>query len=226
VTEPPAPLRADIRQVAADQVLLLGDVVAAMTDAELVTPTRCSGWLVAHALVHMRLGLAEQATAFTDPTLDEIDRDYASYWRDWKPADAPVTFADVLFHWATAAAYGSADVLRRHFADTVTVAAAASRNAPSGRFRFQDHVMTAEDILGMWTTEWVVHQLDITAKVPPLPEAMAVAVQTVDELAGSGGRLSSWTDTTYLEKATGRQPLGDHEQLALGSRATAFPVFG
>jgi hypothetical protein len=226
VTEPPAPLREDVRRVAADQVLVLGDVVAAMTDAELVAPTRCHGWLVAHALVHMRLGLTEQATAFVDPAFDEIDRDYVSYWGDWKPAEAPVTFADVRFHWATAAAYGSADMLRAHFADTVTVAAAASRNAPSGRFKFQGHVMTAADILAMWTTEWVVHQLDITTRVPPLPAAIALAVQTVDGLTGPGFRLSSWTDTTYVEKATGRQPLEDHERRVLGSRATAFPVFG
>ena len=56
-----------IRRIAAEQVERLAAVVAGLSDADLVAPTRCSGWLAAHLLVHARLGLAEQVGSFTDP---------------------------------------------------------------------------------------------------------------------------------------------------------------
>jgi uncharacterized protein (TIGR03083 family) len=179
----------DIREVAAAQVERLAETVAGLSDADLAAPTRCAGWLAAHLLVHMRLGLAEQAASFAEPAGDgaQADRDYVSYWRDWPAAPAPATYADVRFHWASASAYVSADSLRGHFADTARAAAALSRQAPDGMFRFQGHVMTAADILAMWTVEWVIHQLDLTAYLSgdrpvPLPAAMALTTRTLGKL--------------------------------------------
>ncbi len=53
----------------------------------------CSGWLAAHLLAHVRLGLAEQAASFAEPAGpgDVTDRDYVSYWRDWPPGNRPAT---------------------------------------------------------------------------------------------------------------------------------------
>jgi hypothetical protein len=47
-------------------------------------------------------------------------------------------------------------------------------------------MMTAEDILAMWTAEWVIHQLDLTAyllgdRLAPASDALGLAVRTVDE---------------------------------------------
>jgi Mycothiol maleylpyruvate isomerase N-terminal domain len=223
----------DIRGIAARQVERLAEVVAGLSEADLVAPTLCDGWLAAHLLMHMRLGLAEHATSFAEPAAagDVVDRDYVSYWRDWPPGNRPATFAGARFHWANAAAYVTADSLRGHFGDTARQAAGMSRQAPAGNFRLQGHIMAAADILVMWTVEWVVHQLDLTARLPgrrlaPTDESLALAVRTVDELTGSPVRAPTWDEATYILKGTGRLLLDDAERALLGDRAGAFPAFG
>ena len=91
--------------------------------------------------------------------------------------------------------------------------------------------MTARDILAMWTTEWVIHQLDLTAYLPgdrlaPTDEALALAVRTLDELTGGPGRPMAWDAPTYLAKGAGRLPLDTAEREFLGARAAAFPALG
>lgn len=222
-----------IREIAARQVERLADIVAGLSDADLVAPTLCGGWLAAHLLMHMRLGLAEHATSFAEPAVagDVVDRDYVSYWRDWPPGNRPATFASARFHWASASAYATADSMREHFGDTARQAAGMSRQAPTGNFRLQGHVMAAEDILVMWTVEWVIHQLDLTARLPgsrltPTEESLALAVRTIDELTGSPVRPPTWDESTYVLKGTGRLPLDDAERALLGDRAKAFPALG
>lgn len=229
----PERLPANIREIAARQAERLADVVAGLSDADLVAPTLCAGWLAAHLLMHCRLGLAEHAVSLAEPAGpgEAADRDYVSYWRDWPPAAEPAQFAGVRYHWAAASAYPTADSLRRHFADTARQAAGMSRQAPDGHFRFQGHVMAARDIAAMWTVEWVIHQLDLTAFLPgdrlaPTDEALALAVRTVDELTGGPGRPMAWDAATYLAKGTGRLPLDAADQEFLGARAAAFPAFG
>lgn len=223
----------EIREIAARQVERLADVVAGLSDADLVAPTLCGGWLAAHLLMHMRLGLVEHATSFAEPADagDVVDRDYVSYWRDWPPGNRPATFDSARFHWASASAYATADSMREHFGDTARQAAGMSRQAPTGNFRLQGHVMAAEDILVMWTVEWVTHQLDLTAHLPgsrlaPTKESMALAVRTIDELTGSPVRPPTWDESTYVLKGTGRLPLDDAERALLGDRAKAFPALG
>ncbi len=117
-----------MREIAAEQVERLAEVVAALSDADLAAPTLCAGWLAAHLLAHVRLGLEEHATSFAEPAgpVDVVDRDYVSYWRDWPPGNRPATYDQVRFYWATGGAYATADGLRRHFADTARQAAGMS----------------------------------------------------------------------------------------------------
>ena len=222
-----------IREIAARQVERLADVVAGLSEADLVAPTLCDGWLAAHLLVHMRLGLVEHATSFAVPAEagDVVDRDYVSYWRDWPPGNRPATFASARFHWANASAYATADSMREHFGDTARQAAGMSRQAAAGNFRLQGHVMAAADILAMWTVEWVIHHLDLTAHLPgsrltPTAESLALAVRTIDELTGSPVRPPAWDESTYVLKGAGRLPLDDAERTLLGDRAKAFPALG
>jgi uncharacterized protein (TIGR03083 family) len=223
----------EIREIAARQVERLADVVAGLSDADLVAPTLCAGWLVAHLLVHLRLGLAEHATSFAEPAEagDIVDRDYVSYWRDWPPATEPVTFGQARFYWANGSGYATADTLRQHFTQTARQAAGMSRQAPAGTFRLQGHVMAAEDILAMWTVEWVIHQLDLTAHLPgdrlaPRRDAFTLALRTLDELTGSPARPQAWTPERYLLKGTGRMALNAAERQFLGEAAAGFPAFG
>ena len=226
-------LPAGMREIAAEQVERLAEVVAALSGADLVAPTLCTGWLAAHLLVHVRLGLTEHATSFAEPAErgEVIDRDYVSYWRDWPPGNRPATYDQVRFHWASGSVYTTADGLREHFADTARQAAGIGRQAPAGTFRLQGHVMAAEDILAMWTVEWVIHQLDLTAYLPgsrlgPTDEALALTARTIDELTGSPLRPPAWDLAAYVLKGAGRLPLDDAERESLGERAGRFPALG
>lgn len=226
----------DIRNVAVAQVERLAEVVAGLSDSDLVAPTYCAGWLAAHLLVHVRLGLEEHALMFAEPAGpgEAADRDYVSYWRDFPPSTEPLTYERVRFYWATGSAYSSADSIRRHVADTARQAAGMSRQAPAGLFRYQGHVMAAADMLAIWTVEWVVHQLDLTAylageRPAPTGEALALTVRTLDGLtglSGGGDRPAGWDDSTYVLKGTGRVPLEETERSFLGERAAAFPALG
>jgi uncharacterized protein (TIGR03083 family) len=223
----------DMREIAAAQVERLAEVVAGLSDADLVAPTLCDGWFAAHLLVHVRLGLADHAASFAEPAgpTEIIDRDYVSYWRDWPPGNRPATYASVRFNWASGSAYATGDGLRQHFADRARQAAGMSRRAPAGNFRLQGHVLAAEDILAMWTVEWVIHQLDLTARLPgsrlaPTDESLALAVRTIDELTGSPVRPPAWDESVYVLKGAGRFPLDDAERALLGDRAGAFPALG
>jgi uncharacterized protein (TIGR03083 family) len=225
-------LPGNIRELAAEQIDVVSDLVDGLTDGDLVAPTRCTGWLAAHLLIHVRIGLTETTGSFAVPAgPDEpTDRDFVSYWRDWPPAADGVGFGTVRWHWANASAYSVASEFRRHFTDTARAAAGVSLHAPAGRFRFQEHVMEAEDILAMWTVELVVHQLDLTVYLPasygPLPEALALTVTTLNGLLGTAERPPSWDDTCYVLKATGRIPLDDADREFLSERAGAYPAFG
>lgn len=223
----------DIREIAAGQAERLAAVTAALSDADLAAPTLCAGWLVAHLLAHMRLGLAEHATSFAEPAGpgDAVDRDYVSYWQDFPPGNRPATYDTARYYWASGSAYATADGLRRHFADTARQAAGMSRQAPAGAFRLQGHVMDAADILAMWTVEWVIHQLDLTwhlpgARLGPTDAALALAVRTIDELTGGPVRVPAWDLPTYVLKGTGRLGLDEAERDFLGARAEAFPALG
>jgi uncharacterized protein (TIGR03083 family) len=223
----------DIREIAAGQAERLAAVTAALSDADLAAPTLCAGWLVAHLLAHMVLGLADQATSFAEPAGpgEAIDRDYVSYWRDWPPGNRPASYEAVRFYWAAGSAHATAHGLRQHFADTARQAAGMSRQAPAGSFRLQGHVMDAADILAMWTVEGVIHQLDLTwhlpgARLGPTDAALALAVRTIDELTGGPVRVPAWDLTTYVLKGTGRLGLDEAERDFLGARAGAFPALG
>jgi Mycothiol maleylpyruvate isomerase N-terminal domain len=181
------------------------------------------GWLAAHLLVHIRGAYQELASAFADPTDEPADRGYPDIWKQWQPGDQAPSYSDVKYYWASAAAYGGGDELRRHLADRARVAAAASRNAPRGRFRTLGHSLTDEDILAVWTVELVVHQMDLRAGTPTT-DGTALTVWTLDGL--TGGRVSSWDDYTYIGKATGREPLTSADRDVLLERAVEFPAFG
>jgi uncharacterized protein (TIGR03083 family) len=220
-----------IRELAAAQIDLVREVVEGLSDADLTAPTACAGWLAAHLLVHVRLGLAEATGSFAEPAGpgEPVDRDFVSYWRDWPAATEPVTFASVRWHWANASAYSLASEFRRHFTDTARAAAGVSLRAPSSRFRIQEHVMEAEDILAIWTVELVVHHLDLIAHLPgrpgPLPEAVTLTARTLDGLLGTA-RPPAWDDLTYVLKGTGRLPLDAADLDVLGERAAGIPAFG
>ncbi len=218
----------DVRVVLADELDRLRQIVAGVSDAEIVRATSCEGWSVADLLVHLRLDGEELLRGLTVPCDDPVDRDYVSYWKDW-PASGPATFADVRWIWATAASYATTDSLRSHFDEVMTAAAAVSRVAPGGRVRFQNHVLSIDDLLTMFSVEFAVHHLDLLVAVPdrpgPEPGALALAASTLDGLLGPR-HPTSWDQLTYVRKATGRQRLDAADIAELGADSSRYPAFG
>jgi hypothetical protein len=219
------PLPADIRELAAAQADLMSDLVAGMSDADLVAPTRCAGWLAAHLLVHVRLGLAETTGSFAQPAgaAEVTDRDFISYWRDWPAAIEPVTFATVRWHWANASAYSVAAEFRRHFTDTARAAAGVSRQAPAGRFSFQDHVMGAVDIFEMSTVvPGCTSRPDrVPARARWRATALTLTARTLDDAHAD---RPSWDTRWPRSRVPGRNR--SMRRRPIGERAAAFPAFG
>ncbi|MGH9057614.1 MAG: maleylpyruvate isomerase N-terminal domain-containing protein [Acidimicrobiales bacterium] len=223
-----SPLPADVGKMVAGELELWRQIVAGVSDTELVRPSGCAGWSVADLLCHVRADGEALLQSLATSCDDAPDRDYVTYWSDW-PASGEPTFADVRWRWATTAAYATATGLRQHFEDVLSAAAAGARKAAPGRTRFQGHVLSTDDLLAMWATELAIHHLDLLVALPdrylPDARALAVAAQTVDSLLGRG-RVAGWEDATYLQKATGRAALEPAEVAALGEHAARLPVFG
>jgi hypothetical protein len=173
---------------------------------------------VADAVLHLRMSAEAALLGLGSTTSDPADRDFVSYWRDW-PAGPPPGFKEVRFTWASTAAYSASEGLRHHFDDASGSLAQAVRSARDGRVRFQGHVMEVVDFLGVWTTEFAVHHLDllveVTGQPPPIGAAMEVAALTADGLLNAP-RPSWWDSVTYVRKASGRLPLLADEATLLG----------
>jgi uncharacterized protein (TIGR03083 family) len=218
----------ELRELTAAQIDLFTSVVTGLSDADLVAPTGCDGWLVAHLLLHVRFGAAEMLAGFADLVELPAERDYVNYWRDWAPTGVPATFNRVRWHWAQAASYSDGDALRQHFADTARAAAAISRTARPGNYRTLGHVMASGDVLAIWVVEYVLHHMDLIAHLPgkpgPLPEAVRLVTATLDGLLG-GPRPPSWDEPTYARKGSGRALLDEADLAFLGDRAKAYPAF-
>jgi uncharacterized protein (TIGR03083 family) len=218
----------DPRSICSAELDALCEMSGSFTTTDLVLSTRCTGWSVADLLVHMRAGAEELVLGWSEPADDEPDRDFVSYWRDW-PAKAAPTFEDVRTDWAMTSAFSRSEQLLGYFRSRVGAAARAVERAPSGRFRFQGHVIEAQDMVAIWAVEFTVHHLDLTAGLPGIPPPAAGALQlaclTLERLTGAR-RPGSWSPETYVLKGTGRLPLVPEDSAALEGCAGAFPAFG
>ncbi|HET9059074.1 MAG TPA: maleylpyruvate isomerase N-terminal domain-containing protein [Acidimicrobiales bacterium] len=218
----------DPRSICSAELEALCQISGSLTTADLVLATHCTGWSVADLLVHIRAGAEELVLGWSEPTDGEPDRDFVTYWRDW-PAKAAPTFEDVRTDWAMTSAFSRAEHLLGYFRSRVGAAARAVERAPHGRFRFQGHVMEAQDMAAMWAVEFAVHHLDLMAQIPglppPAPGALSLACATLDRLTGAK-RPNLWSPETYVLKGTGRLRLTPEDAAALAGCAGAFPAFG
>lgn len=218
----------DIRSILVVEMERLRQLVEGLSEHQLILPTRCVGWHVADLVVHLRMSCEAVLMSLGNSTTDEPDRDFVSYWRDW-PSGGAAGFSDVRFTWASSAAYSASTGLKQHFNDTAHAADRAVRTAPHGRARFQGHVMELGDLLGMWTTEFTVHHLDLLAEMDgsprPTDDALEVTAATLDGLLDAP-RPAWWDLSTYVLKATGRLSLLPDETSRLGPTAASYPAFG
>jgi hypothetical protein len=208
----------------------LTDTVQRLSDADFHRETRCPGMPVGPLLVHLLYDAQRALIAFASPAVAEPDRDFVTYWQDFPPGRP----SDTGFVQAVAAAYRKPGMLVQHWRE---VSEAAGRAAAVGlaekghRVETQGHVLAATDFVATLVVEATVHHLDLTLNLPgvpePDPEALQVTARTLDGLFGPDAwDVIAWDTTTYILKATGREPLTDEDLDMLGEHAARLPLLG
>ncbi|MEV4348029.1 maleylpyruvate isomerase N-terminal domain-containing protein [Actinoplanes sp. NPDC049596] len=200
------------------QLDLLLAVATGLTDRDLLAPSRCTGWTVSEALVHVHMGLQEMLLGCVSSTDAPPDTDAASYWRDFSPSETD--FAGVQFVRRLAAAYHRPSGLLPHLTPTTEGVRAAVRTLTPPAVRFQGHVLPYADFLATWAVELAVHHLDITS-APAHPPALHLGRRTIEALAGTP-LPPTWSDETVVLLGTGRESPTPAQRPA----AAALPVLG
>jgi hypothetical protein len=67
----------------------VASLASGLGEAEAMRPTRCAGWAVTDVLYHQLLDARRALRTFATPSPGPADRDYASYWREFRPEMDP-----------------------------------------------------------------------------------------------------------------------------------------
>lgn len=205
-------------------------VVSDLDDFDLLLPSGCRGWTVCDLLLHLSLDPQRALIALATPAGGPADVDFVSYFRSFPGAgDAAAAMAHAQWVRRTAAAYSRpAGVVERWTETAAAAGYAAGRAEPGSFIRTQNLVLAVPDFVATLVTEAVVHHLDLIVSLPdapdPAPDAAAVALSTMDGLAGSDGLPAHWSEREALLKGAGREDLTPEDRKVLGERAALFPL--
>jgi hypothetical protein len=209
-------------------------VVSALSEADLMRPTRCAGWAVADVLYHELLDARRALRTFATPSAGPVDRDDVSYWRGYAPGsgedsapDGAAAAAHARYVRVAASAYPPTWLVW-DWSETEAAARRAARACTHEFVATQGHVLSVTDFAATLVVEAAVHYLDLTVDLRSWPEPDPASLALVRRvLAGLLGAPlpDSWDDTTAALKGTGREPLTGTDREALGPRAPAFPLF-
>ena len=207
-------------------------VVAELDDSELLLPSGCRGWTVCDLLLHLSLDPQRALIALATPADGPPDVDYVAYFRSFPGSgDADAAVAHAQWVRRTAAAFNRPSGIVERWTETATAAGyAAGRADPAGFIRTQRLVLAVPDFVATLVTEAVIHHLDLVVSLPdapePAPEAVTIALSTLEGLAGSDGLPAYWSEREALLKGAGREDLTTEDQESLGDRADLFPLLG
>jgi uncharacterized protein (TIGR03083 family) len=205
-------------------------VVGELDDYDLLLPSGCRGWTVCDLLLHLSLDAERALVALATPAGGPADVDFISYFRSFPGSDdAAAAAAHAQWVRRTAAAFNRPQGVVERWTETAQAAAyAVSKADPAGFIRTQSLVLAVPDFVATLVTEAVIHHLDLIVSLPdapdPAPEAVAVALSTMDGLAGSDGLPVHWSEREVLLKGSGREDLTADDRRALGDRAELFPL--
>jgi hypothetical protein len=207
-------------------------VVRDLDDYDLLLPSGCRGWTVCDLLLHLTLDPQRALVALATPADGPADVDFVSYFRAYPGSgDASAAIAHAQWVRRTASAFTRPrGVVERWIETARATGYAVSRADPAGLLRTQNLVLAVPDFVSTLVTEAVIHHLDLIVSLPdapePAPEAAAVALSTVDGLAGHEGLPAHWSEREALLKGSGREDLTDEDREVLGDRAALFPLLG
>ncbi|MEU6591867.1 maleylpyruvate isomerase N-terminal domain-containing protein [Streptomyces sp. NPDC046881] len=204
-------------------------VVAGLGDEESWLPTGCTGWAVRDLVFHCLQDAQRGLVALHTPSVEPVDRDAVTYWRDWRPDTAGAANGR---RWArvNGSMFLVFGQLQELYLETLAAAVHAADAAdPARRVATQGHVLTAGDLITTLAVEATVHHLDLTVGLPlaagPSPEGLTAVRATLDGLLGRAAP-ADWSDERYARLGTGRAAPTDAERAALGAAADRLPLFG
>lgn len=204
----------------------LREAVDGLDDEQLLAASRCRGWTTVDVLVHVHLGLQEMLLGVVTPVDRPVDTDAAGYWCHLPPPTGADAVAHVRFVRVMASAYRSPAAAVAHLRPTADALAHAVGALPDGVVAFQGHAMATGDFLATWAVELAVHHLDLGVELalpPPATEALALARDTVEALAG--GALP-WDNETAVLIGTGRRRPDAQQAAEAGALADRLPALG
>ncbi len=210
----------------------LSAVVGDLDDFDLLLPSGCRGWTISDLLLHLTLDPQRALIALATPATGPPDTDFVTYFRSFPGAgDASAAVAHAQWVRRTAAAFNRPKSIVERWTETAQATGHAVGHADPARFvRTQNLVLPVPDFVATLVTEAVIHHLDMIVSLPdapePTPEAVAIALSTMDGLAGADGLPVHWSEREALLKGSGREDLTAEDEQALGDRADLFPLLG
>lgn len=220
-----------VRVALVDECDRFAEATAAMSDAQLSTPTRCHPWTTIGVVAHVHVGLGRLARMLNEDVAERPDPDPLVYFRG---AGAPDRRRDDVRQRAVAEClqqFSSARALIEDFASaSATVARRAAREPMDRPVRAHwGPVLRLGDYLPTRILEVGVHGMDIADAIgrgPWLaPTSSKVISRIVKALLGADlPNELGWSDEQLIRVATGRRSLSEAERRALGDLAEHLPL--
>jgi uncharacterized protein (TIGR03083 family) len=219
--------RSDIIAAFVDEYSLLGEIVSSLTSDDLLEASGCRGWTNTDLLFHMLLDAQRALVTFNTPAGRDPDKDYVTYWQGFVASDEG-SKSHARFVRISAAAHQDPSRICDRWIESSQAAIRSCATTDLDVVSTQGHVLTMIDFVATLVVEAAIHHLDLVKNLEerrgPAPSALSVTTATLDGLMAHA-RPAHWDDTTYLLKATGREPLNDPDRIALGGAANEIPVF-
>ena len=206
----------------------VSEALSQIEDAEFDGPTRCSEWSVKEMLAHLYRGIDNIAVYIAVPEPEEVTHDSVTYW-GYDVAEESPAVADRAKELAAAHASG-ASLVKAWNARWPEVLNEAARADPARRVATWGPVLTLDEYLRTRVVEVVVHHMDLEDAFGRTCWGTDEAVGIVDEilvdlLGKEPPHELDWDVIEFIERATGRKDLSEHERTLLGVRAAnRFPL--
>jgi uncharacterized protein (TIGR03083 family) len=207
------------------------DVSRALTEideAEFDGPTRCPAWSVKELLAHMYRDIDNVSVYLAEPEPSEATHDSVSYWNYDAAKMAPGVADRAKALAATFSTSGElVEAWNRRWPQICDLADATD---PQRLVMTWGPAMNVEEYLRTRVLEIVVHHLDLEDAFGRICWGTDEAVGIVDEilvdlLGKEPPHELEWDAIEFIERATGRKELTEHERAELGVRAAKrFPL--
>lgn len=202
--------------------------LAAIDEPGFDGPTRCPAWSVKELLAHMYRDIDKIAVYLAEPEPTEATHDSVSYWR-YDAAKIAPGIADRATEFAATFATAG-DLTAAWNGRWPGVCDLAEATDPQRLVATWGPALSLEEYLRTRVLEIVVHHLDLEDAFGRTCWGTDEAVGIVDEilvdlLGKEPPHELEWDAIEFIERATGRKELTEHERSELGVRAAKrFPL--